>query len=60
LASKCKTRAVVEMHVEYEKIETAEGSFDCVRLAPHFAQDDRAMMAEDFGFADDRRLTTDD
>jgi hypothetical protein len=33
----------VENPVRPKAIEAGMGSFDCVRLTPHFAQDDRAF-----------------
>jgi hypothetical protein len=35
--------AVVEMHIGFREIDAAAGSFDYVRLAPHFAQDDKGF-----------------
>jgi hypothetical protein len=46
---------VVEEQGSLGEVDAATGSFDSVRLAPHFAQDDKG-----FGFANDQRLTTND
>jgi hypothetical protein len=50
--------AVIENITESGVLHANTGSFDCVRLAPHFAQDDSSMIRSRLAACDMRHRCT--